>query len=130
MHQTQDRQQALLADVSNALVRLHKEQFGRGPTKARSSFAGPDVLICVLEDALLPAERRMVQMGDLARVRDTRTAFQAATSEEFVTAIEQIVWRKVSAFASAVDPESGTVFENFCFEPLATEDGSADSVAD
>ena len=31
----------MLAAVSNALVALHKEQFGRGPTTARSHFAGP-----------------------------------------------------------------------------------------
>src|SRR3954454_12217665 len=29
----------LLQDVSNAMVALHKEQFGRGPTKAQSHLA-------------------------------------------------------------------------------------------
>jgi uncharacterized protein YbcI len=46
-----------LLEVSNAMVALHKEQFGRGPTRARANFAGPDALMCVWEDALLPAER-------------------------------------------------------------------------
>ena len=50
--------------VSNTMVKLHKEQFGRGPTNARSYFAGPDTLVCTLEDALLPAERAMVSMGE------------------------------------------------------------------
>jgi hypothetical protein len=27
------------------MVRLRKEQFGRGPTIARSQFAGPDMLL-------------------------------------------------------------------------------------
>jgi hypothetical protein len=27
------------------MVRLHKEQFGRAPTIARSQFAGPDMLL-------------------------------------------------------------------------------------
>jgi uncharacterized protein YbcI len=106
-----------LAAVSNAMVALHKEQFGRGPTSARASFAGPDVLVCVLEDVLLPAERKMVAMGDQARVRDTRTSFQVATRADFIAAIEQIVHRKVRAFASAIDPDTNTVFENFVFEP-------------
>ena len=106
-----------LQEVSNVLVRLHKEQFGRGPTNARSFFAGPDALVCVLEDALLPAERRMVELGDAARVRDTRVAFQAATEPEFIDAVEKIVGRRVRGFASAVDPKNGLVFENYYFEP-------------
>jgi uncharacterized protein YbcI len=112
---------ALMA-VSNAMVRLHKEQFGRGPTQARSHFAGPDALLCVLEDALLPAERKMVTLGEESRVRDSRVSFQAATADEFIAAVEEIVGRKVRAFASAVDPPNNVVFENFAFEPL-TADG-------
>ena len=84
-----------LQAVSNALVKLHKEQFGRGPTNAQSHFAGPDMLVCVLQDALLPAERKMVELGEHGRVRDSRNAFQAATETEFIQAVEQIVGRKV-----------------------------------
>jgi uncharacterized protein YbcI len=103
-------------EVSNAMVSLHKEQFGRGPTSARSSFAGPDSLLCVLEDVLLPAELKLVEMGMHERVRDSRTSFQVATAEAFTTAVEEIVERKVRAFASAVDPDANTVFEVFQFE--------------
>lgn len=105
-----------LAQVSTAMVALHKSQFGRGPTRARSSFAGPDAMVCVLEDALLPAENKLTELGDAARVRDARTAYQAATASDFISAVEDIVHRRVLAFASAVDPTSGTVFENFTFE--------------
>jgi uncharacterized protein YbcI len=98
------------------MVRLHKDQFGRGPTNARSFFAGPDALICVLEDVLLPAERRLVELGEADRVRDARVAFQVATSDEFVAAVEEIVGRKVRSFASAVDAENAIVFENFYFQ--------------
>ena len=107
----------VLSAVSNAMVALHKEQFGRGPTKARSGFAGPDVLVCVLEDVLLPAERKMVAMGQQDRVRDSRTAFQAATAPDFVTAVQEIVKRPVQAFASGIDPDSNVVFETFYFTP-------------
>ena len=41
---------AALQAISNAMVRLHKDQFGRGPTNARAYFAGPDAVMCVLED--------------------------------------------------------------------------------
>jgi uncharacterized protein YbcI len=109
--------------VSNALVALHKEQFGRGPTQARTYFAGPDALVCTMEDVLLPAERKMVEMGDDRGVRDSRTAFQVATAAEFVEAIEGIVQRRVRSFASAIDPIGNVVFENFYFEREASSDG-------
>jgi uncharacterized protein YbcI len=119
-----ERQQSMLA-VSNALVALHKEQFGRGPTKARSNFAGPDSLVCVLEDALLPAELKLVALGEQTSVRETRGAFQVATAAEFIEAVEQIVHRKVRAFASAVDPDANVVFENYHFETIGSDGGES-----
>ena len=106
-----------LQAVSNAMVKLHKEQLGRGPTNARSYFAGPDTLVCTLEDSLLPAERTMVEMGEHQRVRESRMFLQVASQDEFIAAVEQLVSRKVRAFASAIDPGPGVVFEIFSFEP-------------
>ena len=125
MTQTSEHSVSVLAAVSNAMVALHKEQFGRGPTNARSHFAGPDALVCVLDDVLLPAERKMVDMGEGQRVRESRVAFQVATTAEFVAAIEQIAQRKVRAFGSAIDAEQNVVFENFAFEPQPNQDGKA-----
>jgi uncharacterized protein YbcI len=113
----------LLQDVSNAMVALHKEQFGRGPTKAQSHLAGADALLCILEDAFLPAERAMIAMGEQQRVRDTRTFFQVATADRFVAAVEAITGRTVRAFASATDPDHEVVMENFIFEPAQNRDG-------
>jgi hypothetical protein len=57
-------------------------------------------------------------------VRDSRVAFQAATASEFIAAVEQLVMRKVQAFASGVDPDANVVFETFYFEPQeAAQDG-------
>ncbi len=114
----------VLQAISNAMVRLHKTQFGRGPTNSRAFFAGPDAVMCVLEDVLLPAERKMVELGNAERVRDSRVAFQAATEHEFVSAVEEILGRKVHSFASAVDPHTSVVFENFFFYPRDS-DGAA-----
>ena len=116
----------LLTEISNAMVALHKEQFGRGPTRARSHFAGPDMLICVLDDALLPAERALVEMGQQQRVRESRLFMQAATADRFIAEVERIVGRKVASFTSASDPDRGLVVEFSIFEPLADDgDGSA-----
>jgi uncharacterized protein YbcI len=125
-----ERRRSVLEDVSTALVRLHKEQFGRGPTRARTYFAGPDAMICVLYDALLPAERRLVEMGESHRVTDTRTSFQAATRFEFTEAIEQIIQRRVTAFASAVDPEHNVVFENYVFAQVSDPDDPGAVITD
>ena len=116
---------SVLQDIANAMVALHKEQFGRGPTKAQSHHAGPDALVCVMDDALLPAERKMVAMGEQQRVRDTRTFFQVATADQFIATVETITGRTVRAFASATDPDHGVVFENFIFEPVAHRNGPA-----
>lgn len=99
------------------MVTLHKEQFGRGPTEARTGFAGPDVMVTVLEDALLPAEKALVEMGDALRVQEARAFFQEATRETFIQVIEQIVRRKVRSFQSACDPHRGIVMEIAVFEP-------------
>ena len=119
-----------LQEVSNAMVRLHKEQFGRGPTSARSHFAGRDALITVLNDALLPAELKLVQLGQVERVRESRLAFQAATETEFLAAVEGIIGRKVIAFASGIDPLANMVFETFHFAPVGSEDEAAERPTD
>jgi uncharacterized protein YbcI len=108
--------------ISNAMVRLHKDQFGRGPTRARTHFAGPDAVLCILEDVLLPAEQKLSELGQDDKVRESRTEFQAATADDFIAAVEKIVLRKVHAFASAVDAKTNVIFEIFTFEPR--ENGS------
>ena len=115
----------LLQDVSNAMVALHKEQFGRGPTRVQSHFAGADALLCVMDDALLPAERTMVAMGEQQRVRESRMFLQVATAAQFIETVETITGRTVRAFASATDPDQGVVMENFIFEPDRRGDGRA-----
>jgi len=101
------------AELSDAMVRIYKEQFGRGPTKAHSVYAGPDLVICTLEHTLTPAEHRMVQLGEHQRVRDIRTFFQHASEQEFVSAVEQITGRSVRAFVSGTDTEHDVSSEVF-----------------
>ena len=93
--------------VSNTMVKLHKEQFGRGPTNARSYFAGPDTLVCTLEDSLLPAERTMVEMGEDQHVRESRMFLQVATSDRFIAAVEELVSRKVQGVCQRHRPRPG-----------------------
>jgi uncharacterized protein YbcI len=118
-----DEQFSVRAEISRAMVRLYKEQFGRGPTKARTEFAGPDIVVCTLEDSFTPAERRLAEMGEHQRLRDTRLYFQHATEEQFCAAIEGVVNRRVRAFNSATNTREDLSVEVFHLEPSTS--GSA-----
>jgi uncharacterized protein YbcI len=107
----------VLAAVSHAMVALHKEQFGRGATKVRTYFAGPDILVTLMEEGLLPAERVMVGLGEQQRVRENRLFFQVVTRERFVAEIERITGRSVRSFLSATDPDRDVVIEVAVLEP-------------
>jgi uncharacterized protein YbcI len=114
---------SVLAEISRGMVRLYKEQFGRGPTRARSDFAGPDTVICTLEDTLTPAEHRLAEMGEHQRLRDTRLYFQYATEEQFCSVIEGLLKRKVRAFISGVDTTKDISAEIFYLEPASDGGG-------
>jgi uncharacterized protein YbcI len=116
-----DEQFSVRAEISRAMVRLYKEQFGRGPTKARTEFAGPDIVVCTLEDSFTPAERRLAEMGEHQRLRDTRLYFQHATEDKFCGAIEEIVNRKVRAFNSATNTREDVSVEVFHLERGVSE---------
>jgi uncharacterized protein YbcI len=113
--------QNLQMAVSNEMVRLYKDQFGRGPTKARTHFAGPDLLIVSLENTLTPAERSMVAMGEHQRLRDMRLFFQHAREPEFRESVERLTGRKVRGFISGMDTHEDISAEVFYLEPLEVD---------
>jgi uncharacterized protein YbcI len=117
--------------ISNEMVRLYKEQFGRGPTKARTNWASSDIVLTVLEDTLTPAERNLVKMGEHQRLRDLRTFFQYASVREFCEPVERITGRKVRAFHSSIDVEAhGMAVEVFVLHPEGYEGTSRTAFAD
>src|SRR4051812_41097099 len=115
--QVRTDQRSLLLQVSNEMVRLYKTQFGRGPTKVRTNWAGPDTIIVTLENSLTPAERNMVTMGEHQRLRDTRMFFQYASEREFREVIERLTGRDVRAFVSGIDAEQDVSAELFYLRP-------------
>jgi uncharacterized protein YbcI len=115
--ETSDYRESALAEISREMVRLYKEQFGRGPTRARTNFAGPDIVIVTLEETFTPAEQRLAEMGEHQRLRDTRLYFQHATEKEFRSVIERILGREVRAFNSAVDTDTDVCVEVFHLRP-------------
>lgn len=113
-----DRRGLELQEISNAIVRLYKELFGRGPTKTRTHYAGPDAILTTLENSLTPAERNLVELGEHQRLRDVRMFFQYATEDEFTGTVEEITGRKVRAFVSGLDTKKDVATELFYLEPL------------
>jgi uncharacterized protein YbcI len=107
----------VLPRITSAMVRIYKEQFGRGPENARSYYAGPDVIICILADSLTPVERSMRDMGEHQRLRDIRMMFQYAAEEKFRGAVEEVTERPVVSFMSAVDVDRDLASEIFVLGP-------------
>ena len=102
------------------MVRLYKELFGRGPTKARTNYAGSDTLVATIENSLTPAERNMIDLGEDQRVREIRMFFQHASDAEFTGIVEQITGRTVRAFVSGMDTDKDVATEVFYLEPIAS----------
>jgi uncharacterized protein YbcI len=105
--------QGQLAQISNEMVRLYKELFGRGPTQTRTAYAGADTVICTLEGSLTPAERTLAEMGEDQRLRDVRLLFQHAREPDFREVVERITGRRVRAFISGLDTTQDVSCEVF-----------------
>jgi uncharacterized protein YbcI len=115
-----------MLELANAMVRLYKEAFGRGPTKARAMLAGPDTLVVVLENSLTVAERNLARLGEHERLREIRLFFQHALENEFRKVVEEILGRRTLAFISGLDTRRDVAIELFTLEPLAESSPNGD----
>ena len=106
----------MLLAVSNAVVRLHKQYFGKGPTKARAFHDG-DVVTCVLRDVYTRAEQTLIASGRTAAVLRQRRELQQAVRDELVAEIEAIIGRQVIAFFSGNQPDPDVSVEVFVLAP-------------
>jgi uncharacterized protein YbcI len=107
---------AVLSEISNAIVAILREHYGRGPTKAKT-YLNDNYLLTVTEDLLTTVEQTLVERGDKDLVRTMRLRFQTVVADRFVEAVERATGRKVVAYHSQVvfDPAMG--FEIFVLEP-------------
>jgi len=118
-----------LLELSNAMVRLYKQAFGRGPTRARASFAGPDTIVVVLEQSLTVAERNLVALGEHARLREGRIFFQYSLEHEFRGVVERVLGRRTIAFVSGIDTQRDVSIELFTLEPEPSVDGAGSTTS-
>src|SRR3954466_15133747 len=121
---------SLLAQISTAMVRIHKEHWGKGPTKARTIYT-EDIVLTRLDQIFTQAESTLVRVGREEEVRNMRIAFQRELEHEFVGAIERLTGRKVQAFISEIHARTNMGIELFVLEPVAPpSDPSAETPRD
>jgi uncharacterized protein YbcI len=107
---------AVAAQISREIVQLHSNSYGRGPTKAKT-YVHDDYVLCLLEDVFTPAERTLVNAGKTDEVSASRSAFQEAVRDEFISIVENAASRDVRAFMSMVHLGPEVSAELFVLEP-------------
>jgi uncharacterized protein YbcI len=115
----------LLASISRRIVQLLARHAGKGPTKCKTHWAGPDMLVVVLGGGYTEAERTLYERGLAEEVRAYRSAIQEALSEDMTAEIEGLTGRKVVAFMSGSHQEPDLQVEIFVLEPIGDGDGQA-----
>ena len=130
MHATEPggNEHGTLSAISNEMVRVYKEQFGRGPTKTRTQWAGPDIIVVTLEQTFTPAERKLRALGEHGRLRDLRMLFQYAEVAAFCDPIERLTGRTVRSFISGIDTEADLASELFVLHPSGYEGPSRSTI--
>lgn len=100
----------LVAAISNEMVKLLAEHYGRGPTRAGTMYVD-DVVICRLHEPFTTAERTLIRAGRLDQVRTTRAIFNEELRPEFTGVVERLTGRPVTSFLSdvQVDPDMAIV---------------------
>jgi uncharacterized protein YbcI len=99
-------QPGLLAEISNAMVGLKKEFYGKGPTKAKT-YINDNYVLCVLQGGLTRNEATLLAAGQEDLVRQYRLRFQEAVADAVTEAVERLTGRQVIGYHSQIvfDPE-------------------------
>ena len=105
-----------LAEISNALVGLHKRYYGKGPVRAKT-FLIDNTVLCLLEGGFTIVERTLIDTGRDQIVRDLRHNFQLAMQKQYTDVVESRLGRKVVAYLSQVHTDPDIAVELFMLEP-------------
>ena len=117
----------LLAEITNRIVALMREHYGRGPIKAKT-YVLDHLIVCVLSDGFTAIERTMVEGGEPGRVLDMRRDFQRVMKQRYSEMIEQLTGRKVLAFLSQAHIEPDLTIEMFLMDGLVPGFGALELV--
>ena len=105
----------LRQELSNAIVALFKEHFGRGPADCRT-YLEPDLVVVVMTGGYYAAEQTLFEAGKWHEVRQARMSWQDTMQARFVETIERLTQRRVKAFMSANHQSPDVTVEVFVLE--------------
>ena len=105
-----------LQAISNGLVHLMSESYGRGPTKAKTYILDDSYVCCIMHEIFTTAEQTLIDAGENDLVRRTRIAFQTALADKFKGVVEEALGRRVLTYQSQIVFDPPGCFEFFILE--------------
>jgi uncharacterized protein YbcI len=105
-----------LTAISDGLVALLKEFYGRGPTQAKSYYQD-DLVVCLLRGGYTQVEQTLRDGGRGTAVIQQRMQFQELMRERFEAVIEKATGRRVIGFMSGNQQDPDLMCEVFVLDP-------------
>jgi uncharacterized protein YbcI len=106
----------VLTAISDGLVALLKEYYGRGPTRAKSYYED-DLVVCVLRGGFSRVEQTLLEGGRGGAVIQQRMEFQELMRSRFEAVIEHATGRQVIGFMSGNQQHPDMMCEVFILAP-------------
>jgi uncharacterized protein YbcI len=106
----------VLTAISDGMVALLKEFYGRGPTRAKSYYED-DLVVCVLRGGFSRVEETLLAGGRGQAVIQQRMEFQEVMRERFATVIERATAKRVIGFMSGNQQDPDLMCEVFILAP-------------
>jgi uncharacterized protein YbcI len=106
----------VLTAISDGMVALLKEFYGRGPTRTKSYYED-DLVVCVLRGGFSRVEETLLEGGRGPAVIQQRMEFQELMRERFQSVIEAATGRRVIGFMSGNQQQPDMMCEVFILAP-------------
>lgn len=106
----------ILTAISDGLVALLKEFYGKGPTRAKTYYED-DLVVCLLRGGFTRVERTLLEGGRGVAVIEQRMAFQEVMRDRFEAVIQDATGRKVIGFMSGNQADPDMICEVFILAP-------------
>jgi uncharacterized protein YbcI len=106
----------VLTAISDGIVALLKEFYGRGPTRTKSYFED-DLVVCLLRGGFTRVEQTLLEGGRGPAVIQQRMEFQELMRERFETVIERATGQPVIGFTSGNQQHPDIMCEVFILAP-------------
>src|SRR6188472_1805284 len=106
----------VLTAISDGMVALLKEYYGRGPTQAKTYYHD-DLVVCLLRGGFTRVEQTLLEGGRTAAVIQQRMEFQEVMRDRFVQVVERATGRRVVGFMSGNQQNPDMICEVFVLAP-------------